>query len=460
MLNVRRYKNIVAFTEDNESFWALQSENLDFAEISKELWQQMVPVDYSSSEFVSHFSDESKSSSKQLDDQHKEAQTELLDWDAAQSDAPSLQDLTSTKNQNFNSNYPQTFTINISQICNLGCKYCVAGGDGTYGNPVKKIDVEKTIPQLEFFLKKIPKGKKARLTYLGGEPLLYPEVLFAIVDYVQTFADSNLITVDHSLITNGTLLTESIAKDLAKYNFDITVSIDGPAVENDELRPLKQKNSQETSTDKTIQGLNNLRPFKNQFREVTLHSVFSRHNQNLIEAYNFFRTLPADLYEFTLDIHTTDESLMWAYLKQMSAVFKLAFQLGGEEEIKKIHIVHKFFNTLDQKKKTFNYCGSGKSFISLDADNQVYACPLEVNNIKNSAGKGLKLQEDQLTGRSSSLIETNSCQTCWARYFCGGGCMYIHNHLTGSKHKKDKIFCIKIRHLLAEALMYYKQSRT
>lgn len=446
-MRLKRYKNIVAFTNDEQSFWALQSENLDFAEISKETWELMAPIDFSISTIP-----DIENPTADLN----EAQTELADWnDSTNYDLAIEKKISQSKD-----NYPQSFTLNISQICNLGCKYCVAGGDGTYGNPIKKIDVAKTLPQLEFFLKKIPTGKKARLTYLGGEPLLYPEVLFAIVDYVQSQADARGIQVFHTLITNGTLLTQDIAQQLAQYNFDITVSIDGPAIENDELRPLKQKNSSESSTEKTVRGLQNLALYKGQLREITLHSVFSRAEQNLVGAYEFFSSLPVDLYEFTLDIHTTDEQLMWAYLQQMSAVLKLAYSRGGEAEIKKIHIIDKFFNTLDQKKKTYNYCGSGKSFISLDADNRVYSCPLEVNNFKNSAGKDLNLQEEKLTGRTENLIQLNSCQTCWARYFCGGGCMYIHNHLTGSKHKKDKIFCIKTRYLLADALSYYKQCRT
>src|SRR5215216_2591378 len=31
----------------------------------------------------------------------------------------------------------QVLSLNISQICNLKCTYCAAGGDGTYGSSVK-----------------------------------------------------------------------------------------------------------------------------------------------------------------------------------------------------------------------------------------------------------------------------------------------------------------------------------
>lgn len=451
-MKLKRYKNIVAFTNDEQSFWALQSENLDFAEISKEVWQQMSPIEFSTSNIPEILHLRASDTSDAL-----EALDSLNEWNiASEAEQNSALSLSSPLSKNF----PQSFTLNISQICNLGCKYCVAGGDGTYGNPIKKIDVARTVPQLEFFLKKIPQGQKARLSYLGGEPLLYPEVLFAIVEYVDQVAKERGLKVFHTLITNATLLTPEIAQRLAKHNFDITVSIDGPAHENDELRPFKQKTNKETSTEKTLQGLQSLSEVKSNLREITLHSVFSRKDQNLVAAYEFFSSLPVDLFEFTLDIHTNDEDLMWAYLSQMSLVLKAAFARGGETELKKIHIVSKFFNTLDQKKKTYNYCGSGKSFISIDADNRVYSCPLEVNTVQKSVGKDLNLQEENLTGRTQTLIEANSCQSCWARYFCGGGCMYIHNHLTGSKHKKDKIFCIKTRHLLADTLLYYKQCRT
>ena len=43
----------------------------------------------------------------------------------------------------------KSLNINVTQICNLKCSYCAAGGDGTYGDPVKRVEIEKTLPQLQ-----------------------------------------------------------------------------------------------------------------------------------------------------------------------------------------------------------------------------------------------------------------------------------------------------------------------
>src|SRR4051812_8771515 len=46
----------------------------------------------------------------------------------------------------------RSLAINIAQICNLKCGYCAAGGDGTFGDPVKEIELEKVYEQLRMLL--------------------------------------------------------------------------------------------------------------------------------------------------------------------------------------------------------------------------------------------------------------------------------------------------------------------
>lgn len=452
--DLKRYKDIVAFSSPQGGLFALHAANLELAEISPQTWALLKSTTYDKAELITELNLAAPEDAEVL--------AELIEWqNSVSTEVDTNTDSTTTLSAysletHSATNKVNSFTINVSQICNLGCSYCVAGGDGTYGNPIKKIDVEKTLPQLKFFLEKLQAGDQARITYLGGEPLLYPEVMFAMARYADQIAVERNLKLLQAVITNGTLITDDIANDLAQMQFEVTVSIDGDKSQNDILRPTKNNKS---STDQVVAGLRKLEAVKKYLKGISLHAVFSSKTQSLLQAFNFFVTLPVDNFEFTLDIHTPDESLMHEFLAQMDSVLAKAFELGGEQMLRKIHQVDKIFQTLDHQQRTLNYCGSGKSLVSLDSDGQVYACPLEVNDSKNAAGKGLKLQEDQLTGRSQNLIEANQCGACWARYFCGGGCMYIHNHLTGSKHKKDKIFCQKTRHLLASTLLYYKICR-
>jgi uncharacterized protein len=82
-----------------------------------------------------------------------------------------------------------------------------------------------------------------------------------------------------------------------------------------------------------------------------------------------------------------------------------------------------------------------------------------VGQEKEKVGEGSYLSAAKLAPYQQTLVDKNDCHKCWARFVCGGGCMYIHKQNTGEKYKKDPIFCERIRNLIIIAITYYKQSR-
>ncbi|MES3038321.1 MAG: SPASM domain-containing protein, partial [Bdellovibrionota bacterium] len=118
-----------------------------------------------------------------------------------------------------------------------------------------------------------------------------------------------------------------------------------------------------------------------------------------------------------------------------------------------------FFESLDSQIRSENHCGSGKSLLSIDARNQVFTCPLEVSHKENMVGTGTYVKQEALDNLQNPLIELNKCGNCWARFVCGGGCLYNHKALTGDQHQKHPQYCVKTRSLLKTTILYYKQCR-
>ena len=123
MLEVRRHNGIMAFKSPDGFKAAFHTQNLETAEITEELWQAMAPpsasIDLSNSTLF------------------LETELALQYWerDSREPQEPS---------QGINAPHfhIQNITINVTQICNLHCTYCAAGGDGSYGDPIKKISLE------------------------------------------------------------------------------------------------------------------------------------------------------------------------------------------------------------------------------------------------------------------------------------------------------------------------------
>lgn len=418
---------------------ALHARNLEVASISEESWNSMAPTSFDNSFEMKMLVNE-----KGVDE---EAFKVLEQWHS-EDVAESVIEKSSQK--------IKSLTINVTQLCNLHCVYCAAGGDGTYGEPIAKISIAQTLPQVEFFLGKLEAGEQFRITFLGGEPLLYPEAIQIIGKYASEVAAKVGAKISFKIITNGTLISDKVLDTLADLKANFIVSIDGPPEAHDRVRP--QKNGQGSAV-AALEGLRLLLNRKEQFGKILIHAVFSKNNLDVVEAYRFFRNFPVDAFEFTYDITESDRGSNLRFMSEMAKVAELAFSIGGEKELRKFSLFDSYFYAIDNQIKTENHCGAGKSLLSIDSKNRIYTCPLDVGGKQNVVGENQLINDTMLVPFQDSLIEKNNCQSCWARFLCGGGCMFAHKSLTGNKHKKHISYCERTRYLIALTLLYYEQSR-
>jgi uncharacterized protein len=351
-----------------------------------------------------------------------------------------------------------TLLINNTQICNLKCIYCAAGGDGTYGDPVAKISVEKTLPMLEFFLKKLSKGDQFRINFAGGEPLLHPQAIEAIVIYAQKMATELGIYLKVVVTTNGTCIDEKVLSILGRVQAFVNVSLDGPPSVNDRLRPQKNGDS---VTAKIILGLKLLLSDKSGLSGVGLTAVFNKLHSDVLLTYEFFKDFPVDWYEFNFSHTEHDSEASQKFSRSYLAAMKLAWDLGGEPELLKFRSVNQIFTRMDERAPVNSFCGIHQNLLVMDARSQFYACPWDVGNKKkliNSTEILSSSPEDQknlLQKATDAITEVPPCSSCWAQKLCGGGCEFVHQRSGGY----DKNFCIRTKSLIQESLVFYEKSR-
>lgn len=421
----RRFKDIVAFKFGDQSPLAFHGKNMELAEVSEDLWEALNPnsLNSNSSEII-----------KDLDL-----------WNSEVTDISPVRQMNTGV---------RSLTVNVAQICNLSCNYCAAGGDGSYGSKTKQLDVEKALPQLRLLTERLQSGNSFNITFLGGEPLLYPTGIEQIANYTQLLVAGKNIDLTFSIVTNGTLLTESNVQLLSKIRAHITISMDGPSEINDAVRPRKDGKS---TTAAILEGLKNLSNHRDEISSLGVHGVFDSNNLHLVEAYDFYSSLDFDRYTFTFSVEETSREASRLFIEKMELVAAKAFHKGGEAELRKIDQFNKHFRILDEQIRIENHCGIRKNLAVMDTQARVYTCPWMV---------GLKDQELDLNNLSGEkglneipLVEQNNCQTCWARHLCGGGCLYIHKKATGSFSKKSDTFCERTQSLIALSFLYYKKAR-
>lgn len=108
---------------------------------------------------------------------------------------------------------------NITEKCNEQCKFC-------YRRKCPDNTLEENIRIFDN-LSKVPIGK---ISFCGGEPLLYPD-LFSLVNYIK---DKNP-DIKLSMTTNGKCLDDELLKDILKYFDWLSFSIDSSNPDTNEL---------------------------------------------------------------------------------------------------------------------------------------------------------------------------------------------------------------------------------
>lgn len=110
--------------------------------------------------------------------------------------------------------------IDVTGACNLSCRHCYAESDRM--NHPKLIDLLDTIDSL-------PQGMD--ITFIGGEPLIRKDIQ-------QLVSAATAKKGKVSIVTNATLLTETLAKSLINAGLDcLMCSLDGPTEKiNDWIR--------------------------------------------------------------------------------------------------------------------------------------------------------------------------------------------------------------------------------
>ncbi len=192
--------------------------------------------------------------------------------------------------------YPNTVSIELTDMCNLSCTGCKFYGesgvykkDGVYSKSGKKSEVmnfdkvKDIVDQVSFF--------KPLIVLTGGEPLINRDCI-SIINYIHK---KGLVA---TLETNGTLIDKKTAKELVNSDISvIMVSVDGPEDVHDRWRGKKGAFTKAVNALKYIKDFrdSNVTPILNISYTIERES-FSR----LVEFVRFAEEIGVDTLQFSV----------------------------------------------------------------------------------------------------------------------------------------------------------------
>lgn len=184
----------------------------------------------------------------------------------------------------------------IGPVCDLNCSYCYyLEKEKLY--PGKKLPHDWRMPDdvLENYIRQYLQaqpGTTINFAWQGGEPtLLGVDYFRRIVALQQKYANGRKI--ENTLQTNGVLLDDRWGEFLARNNFLVGLSIDGPRHLHDQYRRDK---SGSPTFDKVMRGLGCIKKHGVAFNTLTVVQANNSHAP--LEVYRFLKEIGSGFMQF------------------------------------------------------------------------------------------------------------------------------------------------------------------
>jgi radical SAM protein with 4Fe4S-binding SPASM domain len=324
---------------------------------------------------------------------------------------------------------PLVVVWNFTNICNLKCKHC-------YQSAGKKLPEELSLAKRLDIIDQLAREEVLSIAFSGGEPLMDKDLWPAI----EKAKKENMYV---SIATNGTLITEKIAKRMAKVGIDyVEISLDSVHPEkHDGFRGI------EGAWKRAVRGIKNAVAQK--AYQVGLASTITRINFNELE----------DLIELSIKLGT-DKFFAFNFIpvgegknlinldltppmreKMLNTLYKYYLEKGtttlttcpqyarvcmSNSQGELVASSHYSMSKGDKTRLLAEFiggCGVGRAYCAIQPDGIVTPCvyiPIKVGDLKKQTFKEIWTTSPVLEKLRSREDLKEHCGICEYRAACGG----------------------------------------
>jgi uncharacterized protein len=350
--------------------------------------------------------------------------------------------------------------MNVAEECNLACRYCIVG-QGRFRRQGALMSREVALRGVDFLLEASEDSPRCHIRFFGGEPLLNYEVIGETIAYGQTAARRQGKRITYSIATNGTLLDEERIAFFKRNDVEIEISLDGSPDIHDLVRRLPNgKGSYQT----VVSHLPLL--LVDYADRVRVRATMTRNQTGAVRILNHltglgFREIRIGYVcgqeEGGFQGNEARRRLKVAYTRLAHRF--LADALQGDSLPGHPYLPYILHLCSGQPRRVF--CGAGCRMLGLSADGGLYPCHLFGQLLQYQVGDVCSGMDED---RREQWIETDvdkkaACRRCWARYICGGGCVYLAAEENGDPRLPWSVECELTRHIIQLAMWIHSELR-
>ena len=347
--------------------------------------------------------------------------------------------------------------LHIAHDCNLGCKYCFAE-EGEYHGRRALMSFEVGKKALDFLVANSGNRVNLEVDFFGGEPLMNWDVVKQLVEYGRSLEKPNNKKFRFTLTTNGILLNDEILEFVNKEMGNIVLSIDGRKEVHDRMRPFRNGKG---SYDLIVPKFQKLAESRNQ-EKYYIRGTFTRNNLDFSKDVEHFADL--GFKQMSIEPVVGDDTEPYAIQKEdLPQIFeeydKLAkFLIKREKSGRGFNFFH-FMIDLEGGpcvSKRLSGCGSGTEYLAVTPWGDFYPCHQFVGQeefLMGNVDEGITKPEIAEEFRGCSVYSKESCKTCFARFYCSGGCMANSYKFHNTIHDTYEVSCEMERKRVECAIM-------
>lgn len=329
--------------------------------------------------------------------------------------------------------------------CNFLCRYCNIQWN-LKRRTNRKMSKESLKKGIDLFIKNVDliEDSEKYVTFYGGEPLLCFDIVKFAIEYLrkeEALGSFGKLDLGIDVITNGSLITEDIAKFFKDFNVGVAFSLDGREIDNDKMR--QYPDGRGTFKD-TVRGLRICQKYS---LNIGISFTSGIHNaSNLMENVKFLvEELGVKAISYNI-IHDFQRGKNPAYvdlklvIKNMMKTFSYLEGKGVFDE----RILRRWDSFIEKRPYPHDCSACGGQIVLLP-DGYVVPCHV-FSALKKYC---IPLRED-IDFRNEpvwqewakhSPFNMPQCKECNLITICGGGCPYSAMIRHGSIWDVDKDLC-------------------
>ncbi|HEY8910892.1 MAG TPA: thioether cross-link-forming SCIFF peptide maturase [Desulfosporosinus sp.] len=326
--------------------------------------------------------------------------------------------------------------LHVAHDCNLRCKYCFAG-TGAFGGSRTLMDLETGKKGIDFVLESSGHRNHCEVDFFGGEPLLNFGVVKALVEYGRKAGTAQNKTIKFTLTTNGVLLNEEIQSYLEQEEISVVLSLDGRPEVHDRMRPYADGRGSYAKVTPLIKQFATKRPESSPYATGTYYYVRGTYTHfNLDFDRDVLHMADLGIKQISMEPVVAGPKDAYAFQEgDLDKILEAYDRLGEELLVRRaqdqdFNFFH-FNVALDQGPcliKRLSGCGAGHEYVAISPEGDLYPCHQFVGQEAYKLGSLYDENPHQLKSelvqdfRSANVYAKSTCQECWARFSCSGGC--------------------------------------